>query len=96
MEEKKLLVSASPHIVDGSSTRGLMIHVIIALVPAMIASAIIFGARALVVVAVTVAACVLFEALFNILMKRPQTVSDCSAVVTGIILAFNLPPTIPL
>ena len=96
MEEKKLLVSASPHIVDGSSTRGLMIHVIIALVPAMIASAIIFGARALAVVAVTVAACVLFEALFNILMKRPQTVSDCSAVVTGIILAFNLPPTIPL
>ena len=96
MESKKLLVTASPHLTDGSSTMGLMVHVIIALVPAWIASVLIFGLRALAVSAVTVIACVVFEALYNILMKKPQTIGDCSAVVTGIILAFNLPASIPL
>ena len=96
MESKKLVVTASPHITDGSSTRGLMIHVVIALVPALIASVLVFGPRALAVTAVTTAACVLFEALYNLVMKKPQTVSDGSAVVTGVILAFNLPATIPL
>ena len=63
MEPKKLVVTASPHIVDQSSTRGLMGHVIIALLPALVASVFIFGARALLVTGVTVAACVGFEAL---------------------------------
>ena len=65
--------------------QGLMIHVIIALVPAWIASVLIFGLRALAVSAVTVIACVVFEALYNVLMKKPQTISDCSAIVTGIL-----------
>ena len=96
MEPKKLVVTASPHIVDQSSTRGLMGHVIIALMPALVASAFIFGFRALLVTGVTVAACVGFEALYCVLMKKPGPVGDLSAVVTGLILAFNLPATIPL
>lgn len=96
MEPKKLVVTASPHIVDQSSTRGLMGHVIIALMPALVASAFIFGFRALLVTGVTVAACVGFEALYCVLMKKPVSVGDLSAVVTGLILAFNLPATIPL
>lgn len=96
MEPKKLVVTASPHIVDQSSARGLMGHVIIALMPALVASAFIFGFRALLVTGVTVAACVGFEALYCVLMKKPVPVGDLSAVVTGLILAFNLPATIPL
>ena len=96
MEPKKLVVTASPHIVDQSSTRGLMGHVVIALMPALVASAFIFGFRALLVTGVTVAACVGFEALYCVLMKKPVPVGDLSAVVTGLILAFNLPATIPL
>ena len=94
--DKKLVISASPHITDSSTTRGLMGNVILALLPTAIVSGIIFGARAILVIGVTSAACVGFEALYNILMKKPQTVGDLSAVVTGIILAFNLPSTIPL
>lgn len=95
MKPEKLVVTAAPHITDGSSTRGLMLHVVIALVPALIAAALIFGMRALTVTAVTCIACVLFEGLYNFMMKKPQTIGDCSALVTGIILAFNLPATIP-
>lgn len=94
--DKKLVISASPHITDSSTTRGLMLNVIIALLPTAVVSGIIFGARSLLVIGVTAAACVGFEAIYNILMKKPQIVGDLSAVVTGIILAFNLPSTIPL
>ncbi|MEG1075113.1 MAG: RnfABCDGE type electron transport complex subunit D [Ruthenibacterium sp.] len=96
MESKKLLVTASPHITSPVSTRQLMGTVIIALGPAMLASGLIFGARALLVVGVTVAACVGFEALYCVLMKKSVPVGDFSAIVTGILLAFNLPATIPL
>lgn len=95
MEPKKLIVTASPHLVDTSSTRGLMLNVIIALCPALIASALLFGMRALVVTAISVAACVGFEALWCAARKQPLSTGDLSAVVTGIILAFNLPATIP-
>lgn len=94
--KKKLVVTVSPHITDTSSTRGLMLHVMIAMIPVLIASTMIFGARALLVTAVTTAACVGFEALYCIVMKKPVPVGDLSAVVTGMILAFNLPVTIPL
>ena len=81
MENKKLIVSASPHIVDNSSTRRLMLNVVIALVPTLLASGIIFGARALLVTGVTVAACVGFEALYCILMKKTcgsgRFIRDC-------------------
>ena len=89
--ENQLIVTASPHITDKATTRGLMGNVIIALVPCIVASAIIFGWQALVLVAVTTASCVVFEYLYCALMKKPNTVGDLSAVVTGIILALNLP-----
>lgn len=71
-----------------------MLDVIIALVPAMVASVILFGFRAAVVILTCVATCVLSEYLCRRVMKRPQTVGDLSCVVTGILLALNLPVTI--
>ena len=94
--EKNLIVTASPHIVDRSSTRRLMRNVIIALLPCVVASAWIFGLRALLVEAVAVFACVAFEYLYCYLMKKPIPVGDLSAVVTGLILAMNVPVTLPL
>lgn len=96
MRENKLLVSASPHIVSSVTTRKIMLMVCIALLPTLIASAFIFGPRVLLLCGVTAAACVGFEALYCIIMKKPIPVGDFSAVVTGIILAFNLPPNFPL
>lgn len=93
--KRKLVVSASPHFRSPTTTRGIMLDVIIALVPALIASAVLFGYRALTVTAVSVAACVLFEYLSRKIMKRSSTIGDLSAVVTGILLAFNLPSTMP-
>lgn len=78
------------------STGGIMLDVLIALLPATVAGIFIFGWRALAVIGVCVAACVAFEALFCLLTKRPQTVVDLSAAVTGLLLALNLPVGIPL
>ena len=94
--ENRLNVTAAPHIQDNSSTRKLMLNVIIALLPCVVASTIIFGARTLLVVGVTVAASVLFEYLYCHLMKKPNPVGDLSAVVTGLILALNMPVTMPV
>ncbi len=95
MENTNLYVTPSPHIRDNSSTRGIMLNVAFALLPTLVASSLIFGLRALILTGVTVAACVGFEALYNIVMKRPQSVSDFSAIVTGLILSFNFPSTLP-
>ncbi len=92
--EEKLVVSSSPHIRSGATTRKIMLDVILALVPAAIASVIIFGPRALMLILVTVAACVLSEYVCRRVMKRENTIGDLSAVVTGILLAFNLPVTV--
>jgi len=73
-----------------------MLDVLIALVPAFIASIIIFGARAALVTCVCVASCILFEWGFEKITKRPNTIKDYSACITGVLLAFNLPVTIPL
>jgi electron transport complex protein RnfD len=73
-----------------------MLDVIIALMPALVASTIIFGFRVLAVTATTVASCVLSEYLSRRAMKRKNSIGDLSAVVTGILLAFNLPVSIPL
>lgn len=91
-----LQVSSSPHIRDRSSTPRLMLDVIIALIPALIASIYMFGYRAALVTAVTVGSAVLFEYISRKVMKRYNSISDYSAVVTGLLLAFNLSPTIPL
>ena len=94
--ENKLHVSLSPHIHSSNSTQKTMLDVIIALVPASIAAVILFGIPALIVIAVCVVSAVAGEALFNLAVKKEQTVGDLSAVVTGLILALNLPANVPL
>lgn len=96
MEDRLLTVSASPHRRTKDTTTGVMLDVIIALMPALVLSVVIFGFRSLLLVAVSVAACVLFEYLSRKVMKRDNTIGDLSAIVTGILLAFNLPSTMPL
>ena len=92
----KLIASVSPHFHRQRTTRSIMLDVIIALIPAVIASVILFGLRSLAVLADCVAVCILSEWGFEKLCKKENTVSDLSSVVTGIILALNLPVTIPL
>lgn len=94
--KRPLVLSTAPHVFDGISTQKVMLNVLIALVPTLVASIAIFGLDALILTAVTTLACVLFEYLWCVLRKTPQTVSDLSAVVTGLLLAFNLPSTLPL
>lgn len=96
MDNGMLLVSPAPHVRSKTNTQSIMLDVIIAMTPALIASTIIFGWRALVMVAVCVVSCVLFEFLFQKLCKREITVGDLSAVVTGMLLAFNLPVRTPI
>ena len=91
-----VIVSVSPHIHAKESTQTIMRDVLIALCPAVVASALFFGFRALLVEAVCVAACVFLEWLYEKGCKRPLTVGDLSAAVTGLILALNLPPSIPI
>ena len=93
---EKLIVTSSPHVKSSTTTSTIMRDVVIALIPALIASNIIFGLRAGLVTAVCVASCVGFEYLSRRIMDKKNTISDLSAVVTGIILAFNLPSTMPL
>ncbi|MEE0928644.1 MAG: RnfABCDGE type electron transport complex subunit D [Acutalibacteraceae bacterium] len=92
----KLSMSVSPHIKTSSDTASIMLDVIIALAPATVFGVLIFGFSALTVIAVCVAASVLTEALFCCLAKKPLTTGDFSAVVTGLLLALNLPAGIPL
>ena len=92
---KKLTVSSSPHVRSSETTTGVMLDVIIALAPAGIAAIIVFGLRALAVMLVSVASCVLAEYLSRKAMKKENTIGDLSAVVTGLLLAYNLPSNIP-
>lgn len=94
--ENKLRISVSPHIHGSKSTRGFMLDVIIALLPATIAGVIIFGLQALVIIAACVGTSVACEALFNLAVKRKQTIGDLSAIVTGLLLALNLSVNIPV
>ena len=91
----KLIVTAAPHITSADSTQKIMQRVCIALLPALVASVIIFGINALIITVVTVAACVIFEYLYCKLVGREVSIGDFSAVVTGLLLAFNLPSTLP-
>ena len=95
-ETAKLTVSASPHVKGHATVTGIMFDVIIALCPAAIASVAVFGVRAALVIAVCVASCVAFEYLSRRIMKKSVSIGDLSAVVTGILLAFNLPVSVPL
>ena len=93
-KETKMTVSASPHIRSASTTTGIMLDVIVALIPALIVAVAIFGYRVLAVCGVTVGTVMLSEYIARKVMKRPGTLGDLSAVVTGLILAFNLPVSI--
>jgi len=95
--DNNLLVSVSPHYhKQGATTQRVMLDVIIALAPALIAGCVIFGLRSLLVAAISAANCVLLEFLWEKLMKKPSTVSDLSAVVTGLLIACNVPVTMPI
>ena len=91
----RLIVSPSPHDENYLKTSTIMLNVIIALMPALIVGIVYFGLHALLLTAVCVGSCVLFEFLARKLMKRENTIGDLSAVVTGVILAMNLPPELP-
>lgn len=91
-----MLVSPSPHIHANVSTRSLMHDVIIALTPAIVVSILFYGWSELLILAVSVASCVLLEwAITKYMLKAPSTIGDMSAVVTGLLLAMNLPSTTP-
>ena len=92
----RLSVSSSPHIRSTATTPRIMLDVIIALLPAAVMGIVIFGLRALLVIATTVAAAVISEALFNLIAKKEQTVGDLSAVLTGLLLGLNLRADAPI
>ncbi len=91
-----LTISPSPHVKGSMTTQRVMLCVIISLLPAVIASGIIFGLRAIMLISLCVISCIFFEAATRAIMKKEQTIGDLSAAVTGIILALNLPVTLPL
>ncbi len=94
--KEMLTVSSSPHIKRPDTTRGIMSDVVIALAPAATYGCILFGLRALAVLITCVGVAVLSEFLWNKALKKPNTIKDMSAVVTGLLLGMNLPPTLPL
>ena len=91
----ELTVSSSPHAHGNFTTRRIMLDVILALCPALVGAICFFGFRALTVTALSVAACVFFEWGYRKIMKQDSTIGDLSAVVTGMLLAFVCPVTIP-
>ncbi|NLL46416.1 MAG: RnfABCDGE type electron transport complex subunit D [Clostridiales bacterium] len=94
-KEYNLAVSSSPHIRSAEDTRSIMLDVIISLVPALAVAIYIFGLRALTLTLVGVGACVFFEWGYRNLLKKPSSVGNLSAVVTGVLLVFCLPVTVP-
>lgn len=96
MENTRLLVSSSPHIRSGETTQRIMLDVIIALMPALFAGIFYFGFKALTLTVTAVVFAVATEAVMQRIMKKPVTINDLSAVVTGILIAFNVPATLPL
>lgn len=93
--ENRFVVSSSPHIRANSNTQRIMLDVVIALLPATVAGIYFFGLKAALVILVTILSCVVSEYLTRMILKKESTVLDLSAVVTGLLLALNLPPTIP-
>ena len=93
--DKKLVVSSTPHTRSEDTIDKIMKHVLIALVPATLAGIYFFGLRSLLIVVLTVASSVFFEAVFQKVTKQDITIQDSSAAVTGLLLAMNLPPTVP-
>ena len=93
---ERYILSSSPHTHAKSSVSGIMLDVIIALLPALCCSAYFFGWRTLLITATCIVTCLVVEGACRLAMKRENTLGDLSAVLTGLLLALNLPPTIPL
>ncbi len=91
-----LIVSTSPHIVSDEDTTKLMGTVVLALLPAFAASIYVFGPRVILLTLTCAIASVVFEWLYNVITHKPQTIGDLSAVVTGVLIAFNVPSNFPL
>lgn len=91
-----LTVSVSPHIRSNNTTQKIMLDVIIALAPALIVSIVLYGFRSLLVTLVSVATCVLGELIFEKILHRDVTITDLSAIVTGMLVAFNVPVDMPI
>ena len=97
MSTKPIIISASPHVHSDRTSKKLMYDVVIALIPAFLVSLYVFGIGALIVTAVAVISCILFEFLIQkYLLKAAVTINDGSALLTGILLAFNLPSNLPI
>ena len=92
---KELIVSSSPHAKDHRTVSTVMGCVLLALFPTAVGAVIFFKWKALLLMAVSIVSCVFFEYIYNVLAQKPQTLHDCSAIVTGLLLAFNLPSTAP-
>ena len=90
-----LKISPPPHAKGSMSTQRVMLCVILALMPSVISAGYYFGLRAIMLIALCILSCVLFEGLTRIIMKKEQTIGDMSAVLTGLLLALNLPVTLP-
>lgn len=95
-KNNKFIVTVSPHLVSGESITKVMYTVVIALIPAVIASYIFFGIRAINIISISVVTAIALEAGVQWMRHKPITAFDGSAIITGILLAFNLPPTVPL
>ena len=93
--KEKLIVTSSPHVGSALTTKKIMLHVIIALCFPLIAGVVLYGFYALFVVLLAVASSVGSEWFYNLIRKKPDTTGDLSAIVTGMILGLNLPPTVP-
>ena len=93
---RELIVSSSPHSKDHRTVSKIMGYVLVALSPAAACAVLYFKLKALLLILVSILSCVLFEYLYNLITKRKQTLYDCSAIVTGVLLSFNLPSTTPL
>lgn len=94
--EEKFYISPSPHILGKTSTPKMMKDVLIALIPAIIASIYFFKAKALILLGVSIVSCVALEALIQLTMRRKVTILDWSAVVTGVLFAMVMPPSLPI
>jgi electron transport complex protein RnfD len=94
--EDRLLVTPAPHMKSTKTVQGLMLDVVIALLPAAIAGTILFGFRSLLVILASVASAVASEAIYQKAVKRPVSINDFSAVITGLLLALTLPPDVPV